>query len=165
MEYLVWFEATGFSIWMRESGFGFFSSLILHAVGMGFIVGVHLATDLRVLGVARGVPLSSMRRFRPVGWAALVVVTVSGVLLLAAYPTKALTNPVFYLKLGAVGAALVVGRLLSVRVLLASEDERYSVPGRARALAALSIALWVVAVTSGRFLAYTYDVLLASHLS
>ena len=93
MEYLVWLEATPFSTWMRESGPAFFSTLILHSIGMGLVVGVHVATDLRVLGVAPRIPLSLMRRFFPVLWVSLVAVSVSGVLLLVAYPAKALTNP------------------------------------------------------------------------
>ena len=65
MEYLVWLEETGFSTWMRESGPAFFSSLILHSVAMGFVVGVHVATNMRILGVAPRIPLSLMRRFFP----------------------------------------------------------------------------------------------------
>jgi hypothetical protein len=162
MEYLAWFEGTGFSIWMRESGLAFFGSLILHALGMGFVVGVHVAMDLRVLGIAKGVPLSLMRRFRPVIWIALAVVTVSGFLLLAAYPTKALTNPVFYLKLLAATCALLIGRSLLAGVMGDSSHDSGALPGTARGLAALSIALWITTITSGRFLAYTYNILLAS---
>jgi uncharacterized membrane protein len=162
MEYLVWFEETGFSIWMRESGLAFFGSLILHALGMGFIVGVHIAMDLRVLGVASDVPLSLMRRFRPVMWVALAVVTVSGLLLLAAYPTKALTNPVFYLKLLAATGALLIGRSMLRGVMKDSAHDSGRLQGRVRSLAALSIALWVATITSGRFLAYTYTILMAS---
>ena len=76
MEYFVWLEETAFSTWMRESGPAFFLSLVLHSVAMGFVVGVHVATDLRILGVASGVPLSMMRRFFPVAWASLVAVSV-----------------------------------------------------------------------------------------
>lgn len=162
MEYLAWLEGTGFSTWMRESGPAFFSSLILHALGMGFVVGVNVATDLRILGVAPGVPLSLMRRFRPVTWAAVAVVTASGILLLVAYPAKALTNPVFYLKLFAAAAALLIGRSLSMGVMRDSVHDVGRVPDRARGLAALSIVLWIATITSGRFLAYTYNVLMAS---
>ncbi len=164
MEYLVWLEETPFSIWMRESGPAFFSSLVFHAVGMGFVVGVLVATDLRILGVAPGIPLSAMRRFFPVLWVSLVVVSLSGALLLIAYPTKALTNPVFYLKLGAVLAALFVTRSLANGVL---QDPRYDAgraPRNARVLAALSLVLWAGVITSGRLLAYTYNILMASHL-
>ena len=162
MEHLAAFEATAFSTWMRESGFAFFSTLILHAIGMGFIAGVHAATDLRVLGVAPRVPLSMMSRFRPVGRMALVVVSLSGVLLLVAYPTKALTNPVFYVKLLAAGTALLVGRSLARRVLDDTTYDAGAVPSRARALAALSLVLWVTVITTGRLLAYTYNILMAA---
>ena len=162
MEHLAAFEATAFSTWMRESGFAFFSTLILHAIGMGFIAGVHAATDLRVLGVARRVPLSMMARFRPVGRVALGVVAGSGVLLLVAYPTKALTNPVFYVKLLAVGGALLVGRILAGAVLGDTTYDEGPVPPRARRLAALSLVLWVTVITTGRFLAYTYNILMAA---
>jgi len=162
MEHLASFEATAFSTWMRESGFAFFSTLILHAMGMGFIAGVHAATDLRVLGFAPRVPLSMMARFRPVGRVALVVVSLSGVLLLVAYPTKALTNPVFYVKLLAAAAALLAGRSLARRVLDDTAHDAGPVPQRARALAALSLVLWVTVITTGRFLAYTYNILMAA---
>ena len=61
--------------------------------------GLAAVLDLRILGVARGVPLVEFGRFRPVLWGGFWVNAVSGVLLLVGYPTKALTNPVFYLKL------------------------------------------------------------------
>lgn len=162
METLVALEGTGFSIWMRESGLAFFSSLILHALGMGFLVGVYVVTDLRLLGVASGVPLTLLRRFRPVAWTALTVATASGVLLLIAYPAKALTNPVFYLKISGIAAALLVGRSLSRGILSDPGHDAGPVPARARALAAVSIVLWITVITSGRFLAYTYHVLMAS---
>jgi hypothetical protein len=162
METLAWLEATGFSIWMRESGLAFFGSLVLHALGMAFIVGAHVATDLRLLGFAPTVPLSRMRGFRPVARVSLLVVTASGGLLLAAYPTKALTNPLFYVKLLAVGAAILVGRTLWVGVMRDEANDSGRLGPGVRALAALSIVLWFTAITSGRFLAYTYSVLMAT---
>ena len=163
MDYLLWLEDTPFSIWIRESGPAFFGSLILHSVAMGFVVGVHVATNLRILGMAPGIPLSLMRRFFPVFWVSLVFVSLSGVLLLIAYPAKALTNPVFYLKLSAIVMALFITRSLAKGVL---QDPSYDVgppPRQARVLATVSIFLWAGAVTSGRFLAYTYKILMASH--
>ena len=145
MEYFAWVEATSFSTWMRESGPAFFSSLILHSVAMGFVVGVHVATDLRILGVASRIPLSLMKRFFPVLWVSLVAVALSGVLLLAAYPAKALTNPLFYFKLAAVLAALCITQSLTHQLLEdAGYDDRLA--------------------PSGRLLAYTHSVMMASHV-
>jgi hypothetical protein len=163
MQLLLWFEATGFSTWMRESGPAFFASLILHSVGMGFLVGVHAVLALVLLGVAPAVPPPLLRRFQPVGRLALWVVIASGFLLLAAYPTKALTNPLFYGKLLALAAALLVGARISRDWLGETSAARRPV-GRDRVLAMLSLVLWVGTMTSGRLLAYTYHVLLAAHL-
>ena len=163
MDTLLWLEETPFSTWMRESGPAFFGSLIFHSVAMGFVVGVHVAMNLRILGMAPGIPLSLMRRFFPVLWVGLVVVSISGVLLLIAYPAKALTNPVFYLKLGAIVTALFITRSLAKGVLQEPSYDAVRAPKKARVLAALSLLLWAGAVTSGRLLAYTYNILMAAH--
>ena len=163
MDYLLWLEDTPFSIWIRESGPAFFGSLILHSVAMGFVVGVHVAMNLRILGMAPGIPLSLTRRFFPVFWVGLVFVSLSGVLLLIAYPAKALTNPVFYLKLSAIVTALFITRSLAKGVLQDPSYDAERAPRKARVLATVSIFLWAGAVTSGRFLAYTYKILMASH--
>ncbi len=162
MDYLLWLEATSFSIWMRESGVAFFSTLVFHSVAMGFVVGIHIAMNLRILGCAPGVPLSLMTRFFPVLWVNLVVVSISGAFLLASYPTKAFTNPVFYIKLAAVAAALFITWNLTKGVLRDPVHDTVRAPRRARVLAALSLLLWAGAITSGRLLAYTHNKLLAS---
>ena len=163
MDYLLWLEDTPFSIWIRDSGPAFFGSLILHSVAMGFVVGVHVSMNLRILGMAPGIPLSLMRRFFPVFWVGLVFVSLSGVLLLIAYPAKALTNPVFYLKLSAIVTALFITKSLAKGVLQDPSYDAERAPRKARVLATVSIFLWAGAVTSGRFLAYTYKILMASH--
>lgn len=164
IDFLIWLEETRPSTWMRESGGAFFSSLVFHSIGMAFVAGIHVVTDLRVLGVAPGVPRSLMRRYLPVLWASLVVVTLSGLALLLAYPAKALTNPVFYFKLAAIVAALWIMRALMRGVLGDSRRDPVPAPRREKVLAAVSLVLWVAVITSGRFLAYTAKVMLASHL-
>ena len=149
---------------MRESGGAFFSSLVFHSIGMAFVAGIHVVTDLRVLGVAPGVPRSLMRRYLPVLWASLALVTASGLALLLAYPAKALTNPVFYFKLAAIVAALWIMRALMRGVLADPRHDAVPAPRKEKALAAASLVLWVAVITSGRFLAYTAKVMMASHL-
>lgn len=149
---------------MRESGGAFFSSLVFHSIGMAFVAGIHVVTDLRILGVAPGVPRSLMRRYLPVLWASLLVVTLSGLALLLAYPAKALTNPVFYFKLAAIVAALWIMRALMRGVLGDARHDAAPAPSREKVLAAVSLVLWVAVITAGRFLAYTAKVMMASHL-
>src|SRR5688572_23552992 len=96
---LLWLEATSPSVWIRESTsvFAFPTILTLHAIGMGLAVGVNAAIALRLLGFAPRVPVAELNRFVPVMWFGFWMNAASGVVLLLGYPTKALTNPVFYL--------------------------------------------------------------------
>jgi hypothetical protein len=86
---------------------------------------------------------------------------VSGVLLLIGYPTKALTNPVFYLKLLLIAAGMV----LLVRIGRQAFDERPAADTGSspslRRLAIISLICWTGAITAGRLLAYTYHRLTA----
>jgi hypothetical protein len=161
--FLIWLESTALSQWVvgSESMFAFPGILAIHAIGMGFAVGICLALDLRILGVAPDVQIAQMRKFVPVVWVAFWVNAISGVLLLIGYPTKALTNPVFYLKLLLIAAGLVLFRRIGRRVFdEAAGDARADSPVVQR-LAIVSLVCWVGAITAGRFLAYTYHRLTA----
>ncbi|PYU98243.1 MAG: hypothetical protein DMG10_28830, partial [Acidobacteria bacterium] len=89
-------EQSGISVWVRESPslLAFPTVISLHAVGMGLVAGGNAAMDLRILGFAQGIPISSLERFVPVIRFGFWLNAISGLLLLLAYPTKALTNPV-----------------------------------------------------------------------
>ena len=87
-------------------------------------------------------------------WLGFAASLISGVLLLAAYPAKALTNPTFYLKLALVAAGLILFSRLRRRPTL----DRHVIA------AVTLLVVWFSAVTAGRLLAYTHSVLLASHL-
>jgi hypothetical protein len=139
---------------MRESTslFAFPGILAVHTIGLAFIAGLNVALDLRLLGVASRIPTTTFERFLPMMWLGLWLNILSGVALLIGYPTKALTNPVFYLKLACIAAALVI--LSRVRRRLSGEP----VPSRElKMLAAASLACWAGAVVAGRLLAYTYS--------
>ena len=116
--FLIWLEATRFSTWMREepSIFAFPAILSCHTVGMGLVAGINTALALRIFGVAARVPVEEMRRFLPVMWFGFWLNAISGVALLIGYPTKALTNPVFYLKLVFIALAMILQRMISRRL-------------------------------------------------
>ena len=166
--FLLWLESTSLSQWVvgSDSIFAFPGILTFHAIGMGFAVGLNAALDLRILGVAPAVPLSEMRRFVPVLWFGFWLNAVSGVLLLIGYPTKALTNPVFYLKLTLIAIGMVLFVRISRRVFGGQDREPEfgaSSSQPLRRLAIISLICWTGAITAGRFLAYTYTRLSQSH--
>jgi hypothetical protein len=166
MSFFVWLEATALSQWVVGSLWAFPAILTFHAVGMGIAAGLSAMLDLRVLGIARGIPLPELRRFLPVLWIGFWVNAVSGVLLLIGYPTKALTNPVFYLKLLFIAGGM--GLLVRLtRRLFVDDDGDADPAGKSpvlRRLAVVSLVCWAGAITAGRLLAYTYSYLTASDL-
>ena len=83
-------------------------------------------------------------------WFGLWLNVVTGLALLLAYPTKALTNPLFYLKLTLIVAALLILRTTLVRVRGAS-----AISGTTKLLAAASLLVWAATIAAGRLLAYT----------
>ena len=151
----IWLETSALSIWVRESPSVFAFPIILacHTIGMGFLAGMNAAIALRILGFAPGVPLAAAKRVFPVLWAGFWLNAVSGIVLLVGYPTKALTNPVFYFKLLCVALGLVVQTVIRRRLL---EDEGSDVPLWGKMFAYASLLVWAAVIFSGRFLAYTY---------
>lgn len=131
--------------------------LVLHTWGLAFLVGTSVAIDVRVLGVARGATIASFRRFVPVLWIGFWLNAISGVLLLIAYPTKALTNPLFYVKLFLIAVGVLVAQRINRQMALTSTAEASA---RLKHLAIMSIACWACAIVAGRLLAYTYSRLL-----
>jgi hypothetical protein len=174
--FLAWVESTALSQWVvgSPSMFAFPGILTLHAIGMGFAVGISAALDLRILGVAPNVPLGELRRFLPILWAGFWLNAVSGVLLLIGYPTKALTNPVFYLKLTLIAVAMTLLVRISRQVFSTrrggsldppdpSDPPTPAITSKLRNLAIASLVCWAGAITAGRLLAYTYHRLTQLH--
>jgi hypothetical protein len=160
--FFAWVESTELSQWIVGSVYAFPVILTLHAIGMGFAAGLSAMIDLRLLGVAPRVPLGDLRRFLPILWAGFWLNAASGVLLLIGYPTKAFTNPLFYVKLAFIAAGMaLLGRV--ARCLGDTAPAAATIaPAPLRRLAVLSLVCWVAALTAGRLLAYTYSHLTAS---
>ena len=154
-------EETGFSTWLRESEspFAFYFILLFHTFGLALLVGANTVVDLRLLGVARGIPLAPLQRLFRIMWIGFAMNTVTGVLLVVAYPTKSLTNIDFYIKLTLIGFAVWVMQRLKSQVFEDSSLSEESIMARGLALAKWSLFLWFGAITAGRLLAYTYKYL------
>lgn len=158
-----WLEHTDLSQWIRGGSFAFPLILTAHVLGAGFIAGTGAAVAFRLLGVARGVPAALFEGFYPVLWCALALNVVSGLLLLDAYPYKAFTNPLFYVKLSLVACGVYLAVRIRDGVLRApmwQSAARQAVLANTKVLAILSLACWAGVLIAGRMLAYTYKWLL-----
>lgn len=156
--FLAFIEHSDLSEFIRgsDSLLAFPTIITLHAVGMGLLAGGSAAIDLRILGVARGISLKAMAGFLPLLWTAFAINAVSGTLLLIAYPTKALTNPLFYIKLCLIALGVSLVYVIGRTVLRVDDGEQRSLGRNARILAIASLATWVALILAGRFLAYTH---------
>ncbi len=145
-------ESSAPSLWLVESPslFAFPGVLAVHTIGLGLVAGLSGALDLVLLGAAPGVRPLAFERVRALMWLGLWANVLSGLALVMAYPTKALTNPVFYLKLSLIGAALWMLRAQFGRI--RRGDLRSAAT---KGLAVASLAAWAGAITAGRLLAYT----------
>jgi len=159
--FFLWLEATPLSVWVRESTsvMAFPAILSVHALGMGIKAGIGAALALRILGVAPAIPIREFQRFVALMWFGFWINAASGILLLIAYPTKALTNPVFYVKIALIVLALWTFR--QTRRLVFDSDERQASVAKLKTLAVVTLASWAGAITAGRLLAYTYRRLFA----
>jgi hypothetical protein len=150
-------EQSALATWVREAPtlWAYPTVLFLHTVGLGFLVGLNTVIDLRILGVARQLPLSPMRRLFPIMWVGFWVNAVSGLLLLAADATTKLVNPVFAIKLAFIAVGVVNMKMFKRRLVQAPLPE--AVP-YARAIAITSLMAWVGATTAGRLMGYLVPV-------
>lgn len=157
LELFASFELTGFSTTIRELWWVFPTILVFHSLSMGLMAGIGIVSALRALEFARQIPPSMLRKFHPLLWLGLAVASTSGLLLLAGYPAKALTNPLFFIKL------LMLAAAIALTLRLTSPTQRPLAQGKspARLPAMITISLWFGVIASGRFLAYTHSVLLA----
>ena len=148
---------TSLVLWVAESDYGYPFVLTMHAIGMALVVGIVLALNLRVLGLAKGISLAALREFFRVAWIGLAINLVSGSLLFCANYTAFLHNTAFITKLsllivGGIGTG-VLAKELKLHTTSAMGSEMPS--QKARLIAAISVIVWLGAITAGRIVGYT----------
>ena len=143
-------ERSGLSTWIRESesAFAYYFVLVIHNIGLALLVGTCGVLGARLLGFVPELPLVPLRRFFTIIWIGFWLNIVSGIFLLLAYPTKALTNPLFYVKL-----VLVAVGVWTLRRIEREAEVR-------RSLTLWMLGSWLGVLTAGRALAYTASYIL-----
>jgi hypothetical protein len=155
MEWLEWLETSGVALAIRESPsvWVYPSVLTLHTIGLGILVGVNAAIDLRLLGFAPRVPVAPLETLFPIMWTGFWINAVSGAALFASQATTKGVQTIFYVKLACVAAG-IVNLVLLRRVVFRRKGADMRVPRNGRILAATSLAVWAAAIVAGRLMAY-----------
>jgi len=156
MAFLTWLESTRYVEWMLGSVVAYPVMLSVHAFGLALTVGVLLALDLRLLGLYRTIPLTSLDRFLGIAWVGIGLNTFTGLSIFMTQASMYVTNVPFITKM----VFVVLGSVSLVamqRVLTrdaATWEAAGQVPPLGRGLALGSALCWTVAVVTGRLIAY-----------
>ncbi len=152
--YFEWLQDLPVSMWIAgsESLLSFPLILFLHSIGMGLSAGSAFVICMRLVGVGRPLPVSSLRVFFKIFWAGFFLNLVTGSLLFAAHATTTGFIPMYYLKLALIAAGMVLS--LPMRKFVDGQTSDDAIPSRVKGLAALSLLVWVAVITTGRLIAY-----------
>jgi hypothetical protein len=155
-EFLLKIQESGFCQWVRQSDslFAFSGILLMHTIGMGFVVGINACIDLRILGFAPAVRISGMTKFLPVLWLGFWINAITGVILVGVDAVHKLENWDFYVKLAFIALALINLRMMRIQVFEDPAVDKAPPSAKAKWLAVTSLFFWLGAITAGRLLAY-----------
>jgi hypothetical protein len=156
---LAWLESSMLGHAMRNSGVWTYGLVNLgHILGVASLFGSVLVLDLRLLGVWRTVPLSSIAGPAvPVATTGFVVAAITGVALLATKATEYAGNPFLLIKLPAIVLGVVNVGVLTSRHAWKSMGRRELTSGERRELrvaGAVSLVSWLTAIGAGRMIGY-----------
>lgn len=127
----------------------------IHFFGLCLVIAVAGILNLRILGLAKGIPLKALHQFVPWGLFGLGINVATGMLALIGTPEAYNFDIPFWLKLGALmllglnaGVFYLSGTFDQIESLGAGDDA----PISAKLIAASSLALWIGVVILGRYI-------------
>jgi len=156
---LQWMESTGLATTIRESLYLFPLLESIHVIGLALVFGTILVIDLRLLGFA-----SAERPFERIAtdilkwtWAAFALTAITGSLMFLTnagvyYHNFYFRTKMVLLVLSGVNMAcfeLTLGRRVQ------HWDRGNGPPAAGKAMAALSIAIWISVIFTGRLIGFT----------
>lgn len=127
-----------------------------HFIGLSLLVGGVVTFDLRVLGVAKSVPLATMHRFVKWGLLGFTINFCTGMLFLLTEPDQYIYNASFHFKL----LFMAIGGLNAAVFYLTSFNRVFGKTGALDAprymklIAAVSLCAWLGVIVGGRLLTF-----------
>lgn len=138
-----------------HSAWGWPTAESLHFMGLCLLIGTVGVFDLRMLGLARGIPMHALHKLVPWGVGGYLLNVTTGVMFVVSAPDQYLFNPAFQVKLSLMAIAglnvLFFYRFVFGPVRAADAN---AVPASARTAAAVSLTCWVGVIVCGRLITY-----------
>jgi hypothetical protein len=154
----VWLKGTTLS-WAVAGGVPWIWPLCetLHFMGLALLMGVVGVLDLRMLGMAKELPLGPLQRLMPFAILGFAINLITGCLFFAGDPFQYIHNVAFAFKLIFIGLAGVNVILFYVTGLYRRVDgvaAGHDVPAAAKVAAAASLFFWIGVMYWGRMLPF-----------
>ena len=130
---------------------------ILHFIGLSMLVGIAGVLDLRILGVAKGLPLAPLQRLMPFAVAGFAINLITGLLFFAGDPFQYIHNYAFWLKMlfvALAGLNVLVFYSLGLSHRINAVGSEGDAPLGAKMVAGVSLFLWVGVMFWGRMLPF-----------
>ena len=159
----------GFQVWIENtlkavnpvaalmhSRWGWPAAESIHFLGLSLLVGCITLFDLRLLGMAKRIPIAALHRLIPWGLAGYGINVVSGLAFLMTEPDQYIYNPAFQFKLlfmAVAGFNALAFYLLAYRASTAP-GAAAEAPRSARIIAATSLCMWIAVIVCGRLLTF-----------
>lgn len=129
---------------------------IVHFLSVAVLFGSIGMLDLRILGVAKALPVAPLGRLAPIGLAAFAVNAVTGFMFFVNAPDQYAHNPAFQLKMLTV---IIAGLNAAAFYLLVGKRAHATgpgedAPGLAKLIAAISLGCWLTVIIFGRLITY-----------
>jgi len=150
---LAMLEQAGPAQWLRFSRWGYAAVNTGHVLGIATLFGAVLALDLRLLGLARGLPLAPLARLLvPVAGFGLALAMATGLFLFLSQAQAYARLELFWVKM----ALVLAGTVLALGLTLRGPLDNLSAGG-ARLAGGASLSCWLAALVCGRMLAFVGD--------
>jgi hypothetical protein len=156
-QFLIALEGSGLGAAIRQSTWAYPAANVGHILALTIFSGAVAMMDARLLGAfAATTPASVVRPARRLAMLGLLLMVLTGLVLFTAEASHVAMNRVFQVKamliaLGILNAVLL-GRAL--RDMLDDMPAFEPMPGRVRAAALTSLAIWLSVAACGRLIAY-----------
>jgi hypothetical protein len=147
---------TPYATWVRESLWGWPSSLTVHAFGTATVVGLIFVIGLRLLGFFRTIPFVALVKLVPVIWIAIVFQALSGSSLWMTKPHQYMADGMFLVKISLVAVGIVLTWFFygALRREAARWDAEGKVSTIGMRLGAFTVLAWFAVTIAGRLTAY-----------
>jgi len=159
VQLMAWLEGSALGHVMRDNGVWLYGIINLtHILGVATLFGSVVILDLRLLGLWSDAPLAAISRpTTRMATAGFGIAAVSGAGLLATKATEYVGNPFLYIKIPAIGLALLNVLLVHRSSAWRAHKNRELTYAERRRLAAMggtSLFFWLISIGAGRMIGY-----------